>query len=90
MAPENDELQNPYVVHCHRHGTFTGPIDQCPECAREDDRASGARIPVSICWDCANNGNDEPSDTVSCAHYGFPMRPIRRNCKYFVQFVPPW
>jgi hypothetical protein len=69
-------------VDCAKHGRSQSLSGDCIQCLEEAELDYITRIPKSICWGCGFC-EDEPGEKVKCRHYGFPMRPIKKFCRYF-------
>jgi len=85
-AADEYERMHPFSGNCKKHGGWASAMDECPKCMNENDIKAmiqhEASIPDSICWGCGHC-HDEPGPRVQCGHYGFPVRPIKKKCKYF-------
>ena len=84
-----DERMNPYDGTCPKHGHWKGSIDECPKCMNESAMMDQPDFPNSICWGCENS-EEEPAEKVHCGHYGFPMKPIKKKCKWFHDNLQNW
>jgi len=83
----SDEQINPYYGICKRHGSWKGPIDECPDCMEENYRVQQVHE-----WDWVPKlcGSCNFFDDGNCDFY--PKMPVeffgrKKKCKYYKKRV---